>query len=151
MPTVDALIGHLLGVFAVPERVVEVVTQSALGTVPEHEPGEVYGLADPDAIVVTHLADHPDACEHVDDVQAVRPSSTGCQECLDNGDRWVHLRICVTCGHVGCCDSSPNRHARAHFHETGHAMMRSAEPGEMWAYCFVDRITYDVVADPVID
>ena len=149
--TVDALIGHLLGVFAVPERVVEVVTQSTLGTVPEHHHDEVYGLADPDAIVVTHLAPDPDGCEHVEEVQAVRPSAVGCEECLANGDRWVHLRMCLTCGHVGCCDSSPNRHARAHHHETGHSMMRSAEPGESWAYCFVDRHTFELEAEPVDD
>ena len=142
--TVDALIGHMLGLFALPERLVEVVTQSTLGTVPEHDSDDVHGLADPDSIVVTHIVDELDNCEHVADVQAVRPSTAGCHECLESGDRWVHLRICLTCGHVGCCDSSPHRHARAHFLETGHAMMRSVEPGEEWAYCFVDRRTYDL-------
>lgn len=64
----------------------------------------------------------------------------GCEECLKIGDRWLHLRMCLTCGKVGCCDSSPNRHATAHFHETGHPIMRSAEPGEEWAWCFVDEV-----------
>ncbi|MEM9203522.1 MAG: cation:proton antiporter [Actinomycetota bacterium] len=151
--TIDALIGHLLGVFAVPERVVEVVTQSTLGTVPEHDGDEVYGLADPDSIVVTHIAADPDEYPYLDMVQAVRPSATGCEECQKVGDRWVHLRMCVTCGHVGCCDSSPNRHARAHFLETGHPIMRSAEPGENWAYSFVDQVTFELESEeePVDD
>ena len=148
--TVDALIGHLLGIFAVPERVVDVVTQSTLGTVPEHDGDEVYGLADPDSIVVTHLV--PDeGCDHLGSVQAVRPSATGCEECMKTGDRWVHLRMCVTCGFVGCCDSSPHRHARAHSHETGHPIMRSAEPGEDWAYCFEDRVTFELESESVDD
>ena len=149
--TVDALIGHLLGVFAVPERVVEVVTQSTLGTVPEHDGDEVYGLADPDSIVVTHLAENDEECTHQASVQAVRPSATGCEECMKTGDRWVHLRMCVTCGFVGCCDSSPHRHARAHFVETNHPIMRSAEPGENWAYCFDDRVTFELESEPVDD
>jgi CPA2 family monovalent cation:H+ antiporter-2 len=146
--TVDALIGHLLGLFAVPERVVEVVTQSTLGTVPDHDGDDVYGLADPDSIVVTHLDGDTEGCSHLDQIQAVRPSSTGCTECQRTGDRWVHLRVCVSCGFVGCCDSSPNRHARAHFQETGHSIMRSVEPGEDWAYCFEDRMTFELETEP---
>jgi uncharacterized UBP type Zn finger protein len=65
----------------------------------------------------------------------------GCEECLKTGDPWVHLRMCLTCGKVGCCDSSPNRHATAHFHESGHPLIRSAEPGEEWAWCYVDEVT----------
>ena len=68
----------------------------------------------------------------------VTPSGHGCKECLDAGARWVHLRLCLTCGHVGCCDSSPNRHATKHFKKTDHPMVASFEPGERWAWCYVD-------------
>lgn len=69
------------------------------------------------------------------------PESTeGCEDCLKTGDKWVHLRICLVCGHVGCCDSSPNRHATRHFEETGHPLIRSIEPGEQWSWCYVDEI-----------
>ena len=72
------------------------------------------------------------------DTRPVVPSAAGCEDCLREGTRWVHLRVCLTCGHVGCCDSSPRRHARAHFLDTGHPIIRTVEPGEDWAYCFVD-------------
>jgi uncharacterized UBP type Zn finger protein len=64
----------------------------------------------------------------------------GCEDCLREGSVWMHLRICLECGHVGCCDDSPNRHARAHFHGDGHPLMRSLEPGETWSWCFVDDV-----------
>jgi len=64
----------------------------------------------------------------------------GCEECLREGTRWVHLRLCLACGHVGCCDSSVRKHAAAHFHETGHPVMRSIEPGEAWRWCYVDDL-----------
>jgi uncharacterized UBP type Zn finger protein len=67
----------------------------------------------------------------------VHASSRGCKECLEAGDEWVHLRLCMTCGHVGCCDDSPNRHATAHYHETKHPVIKSFEPGEDWVWCFV--------------
>ncbi len=79
-----------------------------------------------------------DACPHTAAVRPVVPQSAGCEECLRTGDTWVHLRLCLTCGHVGCCDSSPNRHARAHSAEHGHHVIRSAEPGESWVHCFAD-------------
>jgi CPA2 family monovalent cation:H+ antiporter-2 len=79
-------------------------------------------------------------CAHVAQTHTVHPSARGCEDCLRIGDRWVHLRLCLTCGHVGCCDSSPNRHATKHFHATSHPIMRSLEPGEEWAWCFVDEI-----------
>ncbi len=63
----------------------------------------------------------------------------GCEECLRSGDDWVELRLCRTCGHVGCCDSPKNKHATAHFHETGHPVIRSFEPGQDWSWCYVDR------------
>jgi len=85
-------------------------------------------------------------CEHLERIEAgereaVRPSGHGCEECLRTGDPWVHLRLCLTCGHVGCCDDSPNRHATAHFHATGHSVIKSFEPGEDWAWCYLDETT----------
>jgi CPA2 family monovalent cation:H+ antiporter-2 len=81
----------------------------------------------------------PDACPHAASTRAVVPSARGCEDCLRAGGTWVHLRICLTCGHVGCCDSSPNRHARAHHEATEHHVVRSVEPGEDWSYCFADE------------
>ena len=80
-------------------------------------------------------------CEHLRDAPRVAAPRTpdGCEECLRDGTRWVHLRLCLGCGHVGCCDSSVGRHATAHFHETGHPVMRSFEPGEAWRWCYVDE------------
>jgi uncharacterized UBP type Zn finger protein len=79
-------------------------------------------------------------CTHLDQIHDVTPSTTqGCTECLKTGDHWVHLRECLVCGHVGCCDSSPNRHATAHFHETAHPIIQSFEPGEDWRWCYVDE------------
>jgi CPA1 family monovalent cation:H+ antiporter len=77
-------------------------------------------------------------CVHVPSEIAVPQTSAGCQDCIAAGQRWVHLRLCLTCGHVGCCDSSRGRHASAHHRETGHPVMRSLEPGESWRWCFVD-------------
>ncbi len=79
-------------------------------------------------------------CSHLDQVREVAPSAQGCEECLQTGGRWIHLRMCLSCGHVGCCDSSPGKHATKHFHATSHALMQSLEPGEDWRWCFVDRI-----------
>lgn len=80
-------------------------------------------------------------CEHLDALERPRaspitPSAAGCEECLRDGGEWVHLRLCMTCGHVGCCDSSPGRHATRHFHERQHPVMKSFEPGEAWAWCY---------------
>ena len=80
------------------------------------------------------------SCAPFDVVRDVQPRARGCEECLKIGSRWLHLRMCRTCGHVGCCDSSPNRHATAHFHETGHPIVRSIEPGESWSWCYVDEV-----------
>ncbi len=79
-----------------------------------------------------------DGCSHMDQVRDVTPSVQGCEDCLRIGARWVHLRMCMTCGHVGCCNSSPNRHATAHYDETGHLVLRSLEPGESWLWCCVE-------------
>jgi CPA2 family monovalent cation:H+ antiporter-2 len=81
-----------------------------------------------------------EGCEHVPMAKPVRPRSAGCESCMRAGDEWVHLRVCLICGHVGCCDSSPNKHASGHYAEIGHALVASAEPGEQWAYCFVDEL-----------
>jgi uncharacterized UBP type Zn finger protein len=82
----------------------------------------------------------PTPCSHVAaHVKKVTPSSKGCEDCLKIGGTWVHLRECLECGHVGCCDSSPHKHATAHFHETKHPIMRSFEKGEDWRWCYIDQ------------
>jgi uncharacterized UBP type Zn finger protein len=86
-----------------------------------------------------------DACQHLDSLTAVdlsRPANTpaGCEECLARGDSWVHLRLCIACGHVGCCDSSKNKHATKHFGRTKHPVVRSFERGEEWVWCYVDEV-----------
>ena len=85
-----------------------------------------------------------DTCTHLDQVEVTElpDEIAGCEECLAMGGRWVHLRMCEICGHIGCCDDSPNRHATAHFHATEHPIMRSAEPGEDWSWCFVDQVAF---------
>jgi hypothetical protein len=77
-------------------------------------------------------------CRHLDTVQVVTPGSPGCKECLETGDWWVHLRLCRTCGHVGCCDDSPNRHASKHFLETQHPVIEGYDPPEGWGWCYLD-------------
>jgi hypothetical protein len=79
------------------------------------------------------------ACVHVGGIADVEPRSRGCDECLRTGDTWVHLRVCLSCGQVGCCDSSKNHHATKHFWATGHAVVRSLQPGETWRWCYVDE------------
>ena len=82
------------------------------------------------------------ACTHLDRVLITRlPESVeGCEDCLASGGSWLHLRICLECGKVGCCDDSPNRHASAHAHSSGHPLIRSLEPGEIWSWCFADEV-----------
>ena len=80
------------------------------------------------------------SCHHFDNLNPVKRSSRGCEECLNLGDTWVHLRECLICGKVGCCDSSKNKHATKHFHATKHPVMRSVEPGEDWGWCYVDEV-----------
>jgi tellurite resistance protein TerC len=82
-------------------------------------------------------------CTHRDQIAAVEPKTQGCEECLKSGDLWVQLRMCLKCGHVGCCDSSKNRHATKHFQSTGHPVMRSIQPGESWKWCYVDKAMVD--------
>jgi uncharacterized UBP type Zn finger protein len=82
------------------------------------------------------------ACTHLDQVMVheLPAAVDGCEECLREGGKWLHLRICLSCGHVGCCDDSPNRHATAHYHATTHPIIRSLEPGEDWSWCYVDEV-----------
>ena len=83
-------------------------------------------------------------CSHLDQVRVLElPASVdGCEDCLAIGGRWLHLRICLSCGHVGCCDDSPNRHAQAHAGKQEHPLIRSLEPGEEWSWCFLDRTAF---------
>ena len=87
-------------------------------------------------------------CTHLDHVLLTElpPSVAGCEDCLATGGRWLHLRICLECGHVGCCDDSPNRHASAHAAETAHPIIRSLEPGEDWCWCFPDELAMRITA-----
>jgi uncharacterized UBP type Zn finger protein len=79
-------------------------------------------------------------CHHLKESPLAKPRAEGCEECLKMGDDWVHLRVCLECGHVGCCDSSKNKHATKHFHATKHPIMRSIEPGETWGWCYIDEV-----------
>jgi len=91
----------------------------------------------------------PAECSHLDSVQylEVPDEVEGCEECLQLGMRWVHLRMCQTCGHIGCCDNSEGKHATAHFKSTGHPIIRSAQPGEDWSWCFVDELMLRLTED----
>ncbi|MEO8758627.1 MAG: UBP-type zinc finger domain-containing protein [Devosia sp.] len=82
----------------------------------------------------------PKHCQHASMVRVVTPQSRGCEECLTIGQTWVHLRLCRTCGHVGCCDDSPGRHATAHFHATAHPIIEGYDPPEGWGWCYIDQI-----------
>ena len=88
-------------------------------------------------------------CTHLEYIQDVVPSSTGCEDCIAQGRRdWLHLRLCMSCGHVGCCDSSPGRHASAHARLVGHPIVRSYEPGEDWFWCYVDQVMFELAGAP---
>lgn len=80
------------------------------------------------------------ACNHLNLVKVTQTNKYFCEDCVKIGDPWVHLRMCLTCGHVGCCDSSKNKHASKHFLQTSHPLIRSIEPGETWTWCYVDKI-----------
>jgi uncharacterized UBP type Zn finger protein len=83
-------------------------------------------------------------CAHIASVQEIEPNTPqGCEDCLKTGDTWVHLRLCMECGHVGCCDSSKNKHATKHFHASGHPVIKSFQPGEQWLYCYADAMFFD--------
>ena len=92
------------------------------------------GVSDTDQLVCTHL----------NRILELTPQTSGCEECLAAGDLWVHVRLCVTCGHVGCCNSSRNRHATRHYTETGHPIMRSLQRGESWYWCYVDEVEFEL-------
>ncbi len=79
-------------------------------------------------------------CSHFIDIKDVAPSAIGCEECLKTGDTWVHLRLCLECGYVGCCDDSKNKHATRHFHQTHHPVIASYEEGEGWIFCYPDNV-----------
>lgn len=83
------------------------------------------------------------ACSHLDQIHVRKPHSHECEECVKMGSRWVHLRLCTICGHVGCCDSSPNTHATKHYHATQHPIVKSIEPGEHWMWCYVDEVVME--------
>ncbi len=90
------------------------------------------------------------SCTHLGDLATdAAPGGTGCYECLLTGSTWVHLRRCVECGHIGCCDNSPNRHATGHFHEAAHPLVQSYEPGEDWLWCYADELMFEVADRPV--
>ena len=78
-------------------------------------------------------------CTHTDQINAVTPNTDGCEECLKSGDSWVNLRMCLTCGHVGCCDDSTNKHATKHFQATNHPIIKTLEDGQDWTWCFIDQ------------
>jgi len=87
-----------------------------------------------------------DCCEHLFFIKDVVPKTPdGCEECLKMGDEWVHLRLCATCGHVGCCDESKNKHASEHYHSVNHPLVRSFEPGEEWGWCYADELLLENV------
>ena len=85
-----------------------------------------------------------DECSHTEAIHDVTPSALGCEECLQIGSEWLHLRLCRTCGHVGCCDDSPNRHATKHFHQTRHPIIEGYDPSEGWGWCYVDKVMLDL-------
>jgi uncharacterized UBP type Zn finger protein len=79
-------------------------------------------------------------CTHLDQVRVVQTGTRVCEDCILTGGTWLHLRMCLSCGHVACCDSSPNQHASGHFRQTTHPLVRSIEPGEAWVWCYVDEV-----------
>lgn len=83
-------------------------------------------------------------CTHLGQIKNVKARAHECPECVKMGDTWVHLRLCMTCGHVGCCDSSKNKHATKHFHSSKHPIIKSIEPGEDWGWCYIDELELDL-------
>lgn len=94
------------------------------------------------------MRDNGDYCTHLGMIRPnIRPHTRGCEECLALGDEWVHLRMCLSCGHVGCCDDSKNKHATKHFRRVAHPLIRSIEPGEEWGWCYLDQVFLESVPD----
>ncbi len=87
------------------------------------------------------MNDTDTGCDHLDQIKIEATDKRVCEDCIKTGDSWVHLRLCLTCGHVGCCDSSKNKHATKHFHKTSHPLVRSIEPGESWMWCYAHRMS----------
>ena len=87
-----------------------------------------------------------EVCSHLDQIQVtdLPDEIAGCEECLKIGGKWMHLRSCMVCGKIGCCDNSPNRHATEHFEKEGHPLIRSAEPGEDWSWCYIEQVAFEV-------
>jgi len=113
------------------------------GATPPNDAPTTQGAPTPHAVdteCVLALSARTAGCRHLDQIRPVTPSARGCEECLRTGDDWVHLRLCMTCGHVGCCDSSRNKHATRHHQSTTHPIAKSLEPGEDWAWCYVDEV-----------
>ena len=106
--------------------------------------GVAWGICGPGSTGTSLVKGIKMICEHEDYLEPIHPRALGCEECLRLGTPWVHLRLCLTCGHVGCCDSSPGRHATKHFHRTTHPVVASFEPGERWAWCYIDQATLKV-------
>ena len=87
-------------------------------------------------------------CTHLDAITEVEPRSGGCEECVEHRHGWVHLRLCMSCGHIGCCDSSPGKHATGHWLAEQHPIIRSFEPGEDWWWCYPDELAFEVPGAP---
>jgi uncharacterized UBP type Zn finger protein len=92
---------------------------------------------------IVNPSEKPMTCSHVSHIRDVEPSGSGCEECVRLGDAWMQLRTCMECGHVGCGDSSKNKHAVKHFRTTQHPIARSIEPGEEWAWCYIDQLWFE--------
>lgn len=103
------------------------------------DPKRAHSLVDSLREHLSGLRTHGKECSHRGEIRKVSPSAAGCEDCLKSGDSWVHLRMCLVCGYVGCCNDSKNKHSAAHFRATGHPIMQSIEPGEGWIYCYVDE------------
>ena len=129
--------------YAVTERLVTHVLENA-GIEPDDAQryAEVHDAFALPPVSLTDEQKQSPACSHTAQARTVSPLTEGCEECMKIGDSWVHLRVCMTCGKVGCCDDSKNKHATRHFHETGHPIIRSREKGEDWAYCYEDEATF---------
>jgi uncharacterized UBP type Zn finger protein len=89
------------------------------------------------------MAETTERCEHFGEIRETRANTNGCADCMAIGAPWNELRICLTCGHVGCCEDSEHTHALKHFNQTGHPMIASFEPGETWGWCYIDRRYFD--------
>jgi uncharacterized UBP type Zn finger protein len=99
-------------------------------------------------VFIVVQSEKPMTCEHVDRIRNVQPSGSGCQDCMRSGGAWIQLRMCMECGHVGCCDSSLNKHAIGHFRATQHPIARSVQPGEEWGWCYIDQLWFEKLPLP---